>query len=800
MSHLAVPAEQDLLEGGRRAPTSIQPAPQFRSSIIMPLFNNVAYTAKSVVTLVENTNFSDYELILVDNGSTDATDELLATLEGDVTIIRNSENLGFAKASNQGAAAAKSDYLLFLNNDTELLPGWLPPLIRILDTQPDVGAVGAKLLYPDGTVQHAGMVIAEDLRQNLPLIPLHVFVGCVADHPQVNVPSFGQVVTGACMLVRRSAFEAVGGFDEGYWNGFEDMDLCFKLGKAGWRVAYEPASCLIHHGSVSGPERFAKETQNRLRLEERWLGQIVPDILIRDSGQAEIHPLHVDATVPSSSPDVSLRLGELLAPNLSPINPAPASHPQPAPTRIAPTGTDITAEQLVTLVSDLAQGANAPLAELIRDRVTTVEDRRLLELLRAGRDVCWLDDDPRPLVTIAIPTFNRGQLIVDRAIRSALAQTYTNIEVLVVGDHCDEATENAVRSVDDPRLRFVNLPARGLYPEDRMHRWMVAGTAPANAAIELAHGTWITQCDDDDELTPDHVDVLLAAARSQQVEMIFSKATMETAPGTWSEIGSEPLRVGQVTHGSVLYSLGLRHFRYSTTAWRLEEPGDWNMWRRMSDAGVKIGFLPKVTFVHYLEDHLRGDPTTMAAAAPPSALHVQLGCGPNKLPGWVNIDAEPTYAPDIVWDLRQGVPLEPNSADVIYSEHFFEHIELNDGLTLLRSCLACLQPGGTMRIAMPDLADAVRRYLSPEWRDQDWLRDPVYAYIDTPAHMLNVSMRAWEHRYLYDEEDLLRRMTQCGFVDLRRMSWGESDIAALRGRETRPESVLLIEGSKPYAT
>ena len=279
-----------------------------RCSIIMPLFNNVTYTAEALVTLAEHTEYSDYELILVDNGSSDATGELLAFVQGDVTIIHNSVNLGFAKASNQGAAVARSDYLLFLNNDTELRQGWLPPLLRVLDDEPDVGAVGARLLFPDGTIQHAGMIVAEDLRQGIALNPVHVFVGRPSDHPQANVRSFGQVVTGACILVRRSAFEAAGGFDEGYWNGFEDVDLCFKLGRSGWKVVYEPESCLVHHQSVSGPERFVKEDENRLRLQERWVGQIVPDVLITASGHVELHPLRRSVEGLADSRHISSRL------------------------------------------------------------------------------------------------------------------------------------------------------------------------------------------------------------------------------------------------------------------------------------------------------------------------------------------------------------------------------------------------------------------------------------------------------------------------------------------------------------
>ena len=244
------------------------------------------------------------------------------------------------------------------------------------------------------------------------------------------------------------------------------------------------------------------------------------------------------------------------------------------------------------------------LAESLRERLASIEERRLLQVVRDGRIVCW-DDQDEPLVTIRIATFNRGPLVAERAIASALAQTYERLEILVVGDNCDPETEKAVLSVTDPRLRFINLPARGIYPTDPRKRWMVAGAAPMNAALALARGDWIAPCDDDDELTPDHVAVLLDTARHQKLEMVYSKARMEVRPGQWKVVGKRRLRHGHITHGSVLYSTGLRFLRHNDTSWKLREPGDWNLWKRMQRIGVRIGFLNKVTYIHYLESHTR---------------------------------------------------------------------------------------------------------------------------------------------------------------------------------------------------
>ena len=265
----------------------------FDASIVIPAFNRADLTAQCLRALITNTPGLSYEVIIVDNASTDATPQLCAGLGGDAVVIRNPENYGFARACNQGADAARSERIVFLNTDTEPFPNWLPPLLATMDEAPDIGAVGMKLLFPDRTIQHAGVVLVE--QNDYPtLAPQHMPYQVPEDDPFSNQRREVSVATAACLMVRRDAFEEVGRFDEGYWNGYEDVDLCLSLRAAGWRIMYEPASVLIHHESASGPERFRLVNENVERLESRWAGRAIPDF-VRHGDTATPHPEGVHA-------------------------------------------------------------------------------------------------------------------------------------------------------------------------------------------------------------------------------------------------------------------------------------------------------------------------------------------------------------------------------------------------------------------------------------------------------------------------------------------------------------------------
>lgn len=179
----------------------------------------------------------------------------------------------------------------------------------------------------------------------------------------------------------------------------------------------------------------------------------------------------------------------------------------------------------------------------------------------------------------------------------------------------------------------------------------------------------------------------------------------------------------------------------------------------------------------------------------PHHAKVHLGCGPVHLDGWVNIDLARRVNPDVRVDLRGGLPAPDGSLAFVYSEHVFEHLSLPDGCRLFRDCRRALEPGGVLRVAMPDLRYIVDRYLG-DWRDQEWLRDPHYQeVVDSPANMLNTALRTWGHEYVYDLPELTTRLKDAGFSVVESQEWGRSSHPELRGLERRPDSQLVVEAS-----
>ena len=169
-------------------------------SIVIPVFNKRELTEACLASLRRHTSAPETEVIVVDNGSTDGTGEWLRELEakGELRALLHLENLGFARACNAGAAAARGELLLFLNNDTEVTDGWLEPLTRTLADDPYVGAVGSRLLFPDGTIQHAGVaLILADTPAGQILGGQHLAYRKPADSPAAARPLLLRCLTAA---------------------------------------------------------------------------------------------------------------------------------------------------------------------------------------------------------------------------------------------------------------------------------------------------------------------------------------------------------------------------------------------------------------------------------------------------------------------------------------------------------------------------------------------------------------------------------------------------------------------------
>jgi GT2 family glycosyltransferase len=272
-----------------------------RCSIVIPVFNKASLTKRCLDALLNDSRERvGFEVIVVDDASTDATSELLTGYGDRLRMVTHAANSGFAVACNTGAAAGSGEYVVFLNNDTLPEPGWLDALVAYADAHEFAAAVGSKLLFPNGTVQHAGVAICQDG------FPRHIYAGFPADHPAVSRSKRFQVVTGACMLVRRSSFDDIGGFDAAFRNGYEDVDLCLRLSERGFETHYCHESVLVHLESVSrqiptSGQLPRHEIEHNTKLyADRWLDRVQPDDLnhyLEDGlvrlGYSEIYPLQM---------------------------------------------------------------------------------------------------------------------------------------------------------------------------------------------------------------------------------------------------------------------------------------------------------------------------------------------------------------------------------------------------------------------------------------------------------------------------------------------------------------------------
>ena len=242
-------------------------------SIIIPVFNQLEYTHACLASLQAVQEQPRFEVIVVDDCSTDGTPEVITQIPG-VVYLRNDSNSGFIASCNTGAKTARGKYLVFLNNDTLVKPGWLTALLDTFKEERRAGIVGSKLLYPDGRLQEAGGIIWQDASG--------WNYGKFDDpgKPEYNYLRDVDYCSAAALMVPKALFESAGGFDSRYAPGYyEDTDLAFKVRQAGYRVLYQPLSEVIHYEGATGGTDIstgAKKHQeiNRSTFAEVWSDEL----------------------------------------------------------------------------------------------------------------------------------------------------------------------------------------------------------------------------------------------------------------------------------------------------------------------------------------------------------------------------------------------------------------------------------------------------------------------------------------------------------------------------------------------
>jgi N-acetylglucosaminyl-diphospho-decaprenol L-rhamnosyltransferase len=248
-----------------------------RVSVLIASYNTRPLLLEAIGSVVHQPGA---EIIVVDNASTDGSADAVSAAFPDVCLVRNAQNLGFAAASNRAASRASGDLLLLLNPDARLLDGALAALLECIDAHPRAAAVGPALIYADGTPQPAAFRFPGLMQIGLDLFP----VARLMDSPlngrlhHAGEPRQVDHPLGACMLIRRSAWDDVGPLDEGYFMYLEEVDWCRRARRRDWHIWYTPHARAVHHAGSATRQQpgamFAQLWRSRLRYYQRHHGPL----------------------------------------------------------------------------------------------------------------------------------------------------------------------------------------------------------------------------------------------------------------------------------------------------------------------------------------------------------------------------------------------------------------------------------------------------------------------------------------------------------------------------------------------
>ncbi|MBX2882271.1 MAG: glycosyltransferase [Granulosicoccus sp.] len=277
-------------------------------SVVVPVYNQFALTYHCIASCILAANKVSYELIVVDDCSTDETALIEEKIEN-LQVIRNEKNCGFVRSCNRGAAAAAGEFIVFLNNDTEVTSGWIDELVNVFTEYDSVGAVGSKLIYPDGVLQDAGGVVWDNG------LPWNAGNGGSSEDPQYNYTRDVDYLTGASLMVSQKAWTHAGGFDECYVPAYyEDTDLSFRLRDLGYRTIYCPLSTVVHfEGQSNGTDTASGVKQyqitNAETFKKRWqsafegLGKEGVDLHLNKDRARQFRVLMIDHAFPCEGLD-----------------------------------------------------------------------------------------------------------------------------------------------------------------------------------------------------------------------------------------------------------------------------------------------------------------------------------------------------------------------------------------------------------------------------------------------------------------------------------------------------------------